>query len=50
MSDKELPEKTKIFYTPTGFGVKKISKEAIRKNLEILRHIAKQAKSHSKRE
>lgn len=43
---KELPEKTKLFFTDTGFGIKRISKEAVRKNFEVLREIARQAKDY----
>ena len=50
MSTKQLPEKTKIIYKSTGFGVKNIYiyiyKEAIRKNLKTLKGIAEQGKLH----
>jgi len=46
MKNKDLPEKTTLFFTSTGFGVKKISKEAIRKNFDILKQIANQARKY----
>lgn len=50
MAKKELPEKNKLFFTPTGFGIKRISKEAIRKNFDVLKQIAEQARKYWKKD
>lgn len=39
---KELPDTNEIIYTRTGFGVKKVSKETVKKNIKALEQIAKQ--------
>jgi len=41
---QKLPDKNDIIYTIGGFGVKSISRESIKKNIETLRQIAKQGK------
>ena len=44
MSKQVVKVKNEMVYTTGGFGVKSIPKETIRKNLGILRQIAKEAK------
>ena len=39
---------SEFFYTDTGFGVKKISKESVDKNREKLKKIANQGKRRTK--
>jgi hypothetical protein len=42
-------EKTEIFYTESGFGVKEISMQAIKSNIKVLRQIAKEGKEYYQR-
>jgi len=46
---KDIPKKTKLFYTDTGFGVKGISIDAIKKNIHILRKISKEGSEFYRR-
>ena len=39
-----LPEKNEWVFTPYSFGIKRISKETVIKNIDVLKYIAKQAK------
>lgn len=46
---KDLPEKNEMkdmIYTRGGFGFKRVSKEAIIKNIDALRNIARQGQKH----
>ncbi len=36
-------EKRKLYFTKSGFGVKKVSERSVRKNLDVLIRIAKEA-------
>ena len=42
--NKPLKEKEPIFYTRTGFGVKRVSKGWVRKNWKTLKQVARQGK------
>ena len=43
LSDKrKLPERNEFFFTNTGFGVKRISRETVENNFEKIRQIAEE--------
>ena len=45
---KKYKEERKLFYTSTGFGVKKISRLGITKNLKSLLYLAKEGDNENK--
>ena len=49
LNKRPIPDKTELFYTDSGFGVKRISKETIKANLPALRQILKEAKAQRER-
>lgn len=44
MSKENKPNNSNmLFFTSTGFGIKSVSKDTVKKNLDVLRDIAKDA-------
>ena len=45
----KFPEKNELIFTRAGFGIRTISKEGIRKNLDVIKQIAAEARAARKK-
>lgn len=47
--EKNITLKNKLIFTETGFCVKSVSRETIKKNFQILKQIAKEAEEYKRK-